>query len=90
MYIIATFYRFANMKTGNSRIILHTIRTKSRLAMAYSGFFYRKKKQERPQKALLFCEIFCNFSISLILFLDTRIWCDGRRVSTVCSRRRIA
>ena len=90
MYIIATFYRFANMKTGNSRIILHTIRTKNGLAMAYSGFFYRKKKQERPQKALLFCEIFCNFSISLILFLDTRIWCDGRRVSTVCRRRRIA
>ena len=90
MFIIATFYRFANTKTENPRIILHTIRTKCKLASAYLCCFCQKKKQERMRKALLFCEIIYIFSINLISISGTRIWRDGRRVSAVCRSRRIA
>ena len=90
MFIIATFYRFANTKTENPRIILHTIRTKCKLASAYLCCFCQKKKQERLRKALLFCEIIYIFSINLISISGTRIWRDGRRVSAVCSSRCIA
>ena len=90
MFIIATFYRFANTKTENLRIILHTIRTKCKLASAYLCCFCQKKKQERLRKALLFCEIIYIFSINLISISDTRIWRDGRRVSAVFSSRCIA
>ena len=90
MFIIATFYRFANTKTENLRIILHTIRTKCKLASAYLCCFCQKKKQERLRKALLFCEIIYIFSINLISISGTRIWRDGRRVSAVFSSRCIA